>query len=122
MNLLKKLFRGLFGGRLERAPVAPDWGAVEQVGWSRFLSSATGQCLAARMRAVELRNYQTAADDSMHTAYAAARAKGFEDARRWLESLSRTACVTAEAAGAVPGDLDMPPPEGEAELHERMSP
>ena len=125
LRLLRK-FLGRFPAKdagLPAAPVAPDWTQADMGAWQRFLGSDVGQRLWARFRAVEFRNYQTGCNDSMFSAHSAGRAKGFSDARDWLESLSRTACVTADSpSGELPETHDMPGPDGEAQLHERYSP
>ena len=98
---------------LPAVPVAPDWTPVDQGHWQHFLASNTGKSLWARLRAVELVNALEAVQLSSNVDHSAGKAAGFVECRQYLESLSRTSCVTGD---------DRPPTEGESALLERISP
>ncbi|MDE2099809.1 MAG: hypothetical protein KGL39_21330 [Patescibacteria group bacterium] len=118
-RFLKRLFST---GRCRRAhplpasQVAPEWTATEQADWKRFLASQTGQVLQARGQALAAVIALRAGEDAINPGHAAVRAAGFNDCLRWLDSLSR---VTGDQVTEPTAEQ---PPEGEAELLERLSP
>jgi len=109
---------------LPRAPMAPDWTPECQGAWLNFLKTPAGAVLRERMRAVEAEVARNACVELFHTQHAAGVAKGFGDARAWLESLSRTSRVNDEShLSEVTNVQDQDePPRGEAAWREKLSP
>jgi hypothetical protein len=109
-------------GPLLRAPMAPDWEPEHQRELNSFLRSGTGVVLMERMRAVEANTAARACKEPYHIEHSAGIALGFNQARDWIESLSR---VARDPATSAPEDSS---PEhhtlsiGESELRERLSP
>lgn len=78
------------------------------------MSGPTGSALLARARALEAANALHGCQDAITSTHSAGRAAGFSDCVNWLESLSR---VTGDQV-----TNDEPPPEGETESLETLSP
>jgi hypothetical protein len=103
---------------------APDWSPEHQAHLKQFLASPAGLALMARGRAVLADTAVRACHDPFHTQHSAARAAGFSDGLKWLDSLSRSSRVPEEAtpAGSQTQKQTDTSPLGEMELRESLSP
>lgn len=108
---------------LPAVPLCGDWTETDKRLLASILDSDFGKRLWSRFRAAEYQIYQERCGDFMHTTHSAGLARGFTDARLWLESLSRSIRVPMEndSPEQQTGAPDMPQ-QGEADLHERYSP
>lgn len=98
--------------------MASDWDAQYQHGLRSFLATDAGAVLIERMRAIEYHNFITAKDEHM-----VQRARGFSEARTWLESLSRTSTRTNDGSTQTLNETDsQAEPKGEPSLAELLAP
>jgi hypothetical protein len=104
--------------------LVPEWQPTHQAQLAAFLGSDTGRVVMARGRAVLANTAITACHDTFSTQHSAARAAGFSDALKWLESLSRSSRAPDDSWQERPtaGNTTDTSPLGETELRERMSP
>jgi hypothetical protein len=95
---------------------APDWTQEHQGVLKRFVESPSGAALVARLEATSYLNFTAMGPDGAEIrADQAARAVGYHDCIRHIESLSRVSLRDNEEKNALAG-------EGEPELSERLTP
>lgn len=138
MKWLRRLFRrvnaclarspGATLSPLATIPVAPDWTALDRDKWRGVLDSELGRKLLARGRAVHYLMLDAASKDHFHAAQNVHAARGFNEAIRWLQSLSLSASASAEQSTGTPGEASSSETPAEMEAREsaaflqRMSP